>query len=322
MNVAAGKEVPWKSRDPWLCVLALILCEYVLHQWLGFGVRRSLAFSEWLKTPFGLVFIAVLQGPLWLFLALWFSRASSISGFLKHIGLRQGFTFWGWCAAWLALGIALINSYGASKGWTASSTQPHIGYAALGVGWWVFRLRSILLAPFYEEVVTRGFLYRAFRGSFKVPFAIAVIIFFSAYFHFESVTQSLFTFLCLAFLWGLLCLVREWTGSLWNCLLCHTVYNLVVIHLWRSAAILMLLLLPYFVYISLRRVTVSKTADPGTEPDAAPNSRPLSQRSPSPKVQSSDSQRTPSIGRFSVIDPEQILNPPNFVTNSSVWLSR
>jgi membrane protease YdiL (CAAX protease family) len=46
----------------------------------------------------------------------------------------------------------------------------------------------------------------------------------------------------------LLCVVRERTGSLWDCLLCHAVYNLVGKHLWIPAVVVVVLFLPIVLY--------------------------------------------------------------------------
>jgi membrane protease YdiL (CAAX protease family) len=166
--------------------------------------------------------------------------------------------------AWVAIGIAFVDSYGVARGWTASSRQPHpVGYDFFGIAWWFFALKSVVIVPFCEEAVARGFLYRAFRGSYGPSLTTVFIICFSAYFHWGSVSRSVFTFACLASLWALLCILRERTGSLWNCLLCHAVYNSVGIHLRFSTVIAMFLLLLFFMRptISMWRSVSTKSTD-------------------------------------------------------------
>lgn len=136
----------------------------------------------------------------------------------------------------MAIGIAFIDAYGASRGLTASSREQHSASdGALGAAWCYFTLSAVLISPFCEEVATRGFLYPAFRRSYRFLVVTVIIVCLSAYFHWSSVSRSLFTFGCLASLWALLCIVREKTGSLWDCLLCHAVYNLFGLHLWIPA---------------------------------------------------------------------------------------
>lgn len=171
---------------------------------------------------------------------------------------------YGWGAAWLAIAITFIDGYGASKGWTAVSRQSHSGgHDAFGVAWCFFTLESVLIAPFCEEIVTRGFLYRAFRGRYSFLVTTVIIVCFSAYFHWSSVSRSLFTFGCLASLWILLCIVRERTGSLWGCLLCHAVYNLGGTYHWIPTIIVMILLLPFVLHpiYGKRRVDIMGAPD-------------------------------------------------------------
>ena len=245
MDTVAEKHEAWKSRDAWFCVLMLIVFQFVILFWLRFAARSSPAFDHWWASSFGTGVIYVIQDALWVFVALWFSRVNALRDFLEPAGLRQGLSIFGWCAAWLAIAIAFVDAYGASRGLTTSSKQHHpAGYGAFSVAWCYFTLSAILIAPFCEEVATRGFLYRAFRGRYSFIVTMVIIICFSAYFHWSSVSGSVFTFGCLASLWTLLCIVRERTGSLWDCLLCHGVYNLVGMHLWIPAVIVVALFLP------------------------------------------------------------------------------
>jgi membrane protease YdiL (CAAX protease family) len=249
MDIVTDKQGTWKSRDAWFCVLVLIVSQFILLFWLRLGARSNPAFSHWWGTAFGSGLVFIVQDTLWLFVALWFSRINAIRDFLGPAGLLRGVDMFGWCAAWLAIAISFIDGYGASKGWTASSRQPHLaGYGAFSVTWCYFTLEAVLIAPFCEEVVTRGFLYRAFRGRYSPLVTTVIIICFSAYFHWSSVSQSVFTFGCLALLWALLCIVRERTGSLWDCLLCHAVYNLGGMYHSIPSIIVMILFLPFVLH--------------------------------------------------------------------------
>ena len=259
MEGVAEKQGAWKSRDAWFCALALIGFQVIMLFWLRVAARSSPAFDHWWASPFGTGVIYLISDAAWLVAPLWFSRVEAVRDFLEPAGLRRGFTVFGWCAAWLAIGIALIDAYGASKGWTAASRVHHAaGYAGFTAAWCYFTLLAVVIAPFCEEVATRGFLYRAFRGRYSFLITTVLIICFSAFFHRSSVLRSLFTFGCLAALWLLLCVVRGRTGSLWDCLLCHAVYNLVGTHLWIPAVVVVLLILPIVVrpHCTKRRETV------------------------------------------------------------------
>jgi membrane protease YdiL (CAAX protease family) len=246
MDTAADKQPTWRSRDAWFCVLALVVSQFVIGIWMHLGARSDAAFSDWLRTASGSAFTVLVQGGVWLLCALWFSRVQTIRDFTGPAGLKQRANLFGWCAGWLAISIAFIGVFGDSKGWGGSGKQPPlVGYNAPGMAGLYFTLKSVLIVPLYEEAVTRGFLYRAFRGSYGPLVTSSLIVCFSAYFHWRTVSLSLFSFGCLASLWVLLCVVREETGSLWNCLLCHAVYNAVGLHLWFQVVIVMVLFLPF-----------------------------------------------------------------------------
>ena len=276
---ATASQTSPRSRDAWLCVVALVVCELVVGAGYWAGARGSPAFSHWLKAPLGTTFTDVLQGCVWLLFALSFSRMRSIRGFVRYAGLRRPLALYGWCAAWVALAIAFMDGYGASRGWTAGSRHlSPIAHERLGTSWW-FAGKAVLLVPFYEEVVTRGFLYRAFRSSHGVLLSTAIIICFSAFVHGPSVSRSLFTFGCLASLWVLLCVVFEWTGSLWGCLLCHGVYNAGLLHLWLPIVITLLLLVPFLASARAApwQTRAFEVLNGSAEPDAPPNGGPATQ---------------------------------------------
>jgi len=93
----------------------------------------------------------------------------------------------------------------------------------------------------------RGFLYRAFRGSYGRALSTALVICFHTYFHWGLVSRSLYTLVYLSLLQVLLCMTRERTGNVWNCILCHSAYNAAVGVNWATYFIGMILLFPFCV---------------------------------------------------------------------------
>lgn len=234
----------WNSRDAWFCFATLIAVEFVLPLWIHAGARHSWGFYHLLMSPSGQIGTAIVHGGIWLFVALWFSRVDTGRDFLGPAGFQKGIDVFGCCGALVVMGIAFIDGYGASKGWTASTKQPHpIGYEASGMVWGIFAFDTVLLVPFYEEAVTRGFMFRAFRTDYGFWRSIFLILLFSGCCHWRTISLSLFSCVCLISLWTVLCVVRERSGSFWSCFMCHAVYNAVGINLWLEVAILMLLFL-------------------------------------------------------------------------------
>jgi len=64
-----------------------------------------------------------------------------------------------------------------------------------------------------------------------------------AYFHWGLLAQPM-AFILLVVGVVLLCLIREWTGSLWNCILFHAAYNATVTLRWPFYVFGMLAVLP------------------------------------------------------------------------------
>jgi membrane protease YdiL (CAAX protease family) len=223
----------WNSRQAWKCALTLILLETLVLFSIRAATRNSGAFASWWgHSALALATSMAIQGGMFLIVTLLFSRSKSVDEFLSRTGLRLRPTLSGWLFCWLAIGIAFLDLYGKARGWTASgrlATDYYRDRAAV----YFSLLGSSVIVPIYEEAVTRGFLYRAFRGSYAAPFSIVLIICFSTIFHWAAMSLSLFTAGCLISLWIMLCFVREKTESLWNCILCHAAYNSVVRGQWQ-----------------------------------------------------------------------------------------
>ena len=249
------EPVGWTGSAAVLCAIALIVLTSLLDEFMRAGRRHSLGFADFANSLSGrLAYIAALDGLL-LVTVLLFSRPLSAPDFLTRIGLSRQPTLAGWYACWVALGLAVLDHYGAAREWTASArTPPQRGrYPTEHMVFLVST--SIIIGPLVEEIVTRGFLYRALRASFPLIASIGLVVCFSAFFHAGSMGRSVFTAACLVSLWVTLCIVREHTGSLWNCVFCHCVYNAAVMRQWAlctAGMILFLLLCRRQVLQSLR----------------------------------------------------------------------
>ncbi len=241
---ANEESAKWTGRTAVLCAIALIVLTSLLDSFMRANRRHSPGFADFANTLTGrLAYIAALDGLL-LVTVLLFSRPVSASDFLTRTGLSRPPTFAGWCAGCVALGVAVLDHYGAASGWTASARTPaqRGGYPTAHMVFLV--TTSVFIGPLVEEIVTRGFLFRALRASYSLVSSIILVICFSAFFHAGSMRDSLFTAACLVSLWVALCLVREQTASLWNCVFCHWIYNTAVLRQWALCGVGMILFLP------------------------------------------------------------------------------
>ncbi len=71
----------------------------------------------------------------------------------------------------------------------------------------------------------RGFFYRAFRGSYSVAVSTLLILGITAVTHWSQFYHSWIAAVDLSALTVLQCFLRERTGNLWDCILCHLVFN-------------------------------------------------------------------------------------------------
>ena len=102
------------------------------------------------------------------------------------------------------------------------SEFPH---SALGAG--MFVLVAVVMAPLFEEIVFRGFLFRGFANSWGwVWGALASAAIFGA------AHLQLDVFLPLAALGFVLAWAYHRTGSLWTCITMHALFNLIAVAAW------------------------------------------------------------------------------------------
>lgn len=245
MNRQTKGRIIWKASDAWACALALIALVFGIEGWLRISARASPTIARWLGTfSFRAGFIVFLLG-LPLLVAFWFSRARSIRQFLSHVGLRGRPTLFGWWSAWLAIGIGFLGVYGVAKGWAHPDQRYRAFYNRGEVAVWFFAVCGTVLVPICEEMVTRGFLYRAFRGSYGPFLSTILILGVDTSSHWARISHSVFAFACIGLLTILLCVMRERTGNLWNCVLFHAAFNAASFLRWPVYVIGMILLFPY-----------------------------------------------------------------------------
>jgi membrane protease YdiL (CAAX protease family) len=247
---APAQKTNFRAVDAWYCALALIVTDALVVFWIRFAAKHSFKFYYFWESTTGSICSVLIQGFLWFFWALWFSRVSNTRELFFKVGLNKKINLYGYVAAWVAFLIALFSHCATSYGWvTAVKNVNHIDHDELvGFYYFFFAAKTIALMPFIEEVTTRGFIYSALREKYKMPLCIFLIIAFASYFHRSLITSSSFEFLILVLFVVLLCIVRENTNSLWNCILCHGVYNAAAIQLWYPVMIFMICLLPFVLF--------------------------------------------------------------------------
>ena len=95
----------------------------------------------------------------------------------------------------------------------------------LGPERYFFLAPLVLLAPLFEESIYRGFLYKAFRGSYSMKVSMALIVAWTVNTHWSQYSHSWIAALGLSILTIVQCYLREKSNSLWDCIICHFTYN-------------------------------------------------------------------------------------------------
>jgi membrane protease YdiL (CAAX protease family) len=216
----------WKARDAWLCVLTFACFEFVLRALLRFYFANPNT-SHWLIAhEYSLQnATGVLRACVWIFAVYHFSHVQSSSDFIRRFGLHRRPSLFGWLSAWVALLIAFAAHYGSSKGLIPRNANLREMYSHGGDPLLFFLLFVISIGPFFEELALRGFLYGAFRGGYGKWPGIFIVTLVTLLFHGSKNYHSLYYVVCFGALWILLCIVRDQTTSLWNCVLCHSLFN-------------------------------------------------------------------------------------------------
>ncbi len=96
--------------------------------------------------------------------------------------------------------------------------------APLSNAWWLLwlgALGSVIWAPFFEELIYRGCLYRVLHARLRWPATVLVTAFAFAVIHPYGLDGMIQVFVA-GLTFGLL---REWRGSLIACITCHMLHN-------------------------------------------------------------------------------------------------
>jgi membrane protease YdiL (CAAX protease family) len=212
---------------PWLALIALIgsqlLVLFGIAIWLWSYPRGGI----WIATPLGAFTISAISGIAALSVPAIFSRAatvSSIVGLFELRALRQGLNISAPVVGVLLGGIGILVVRCHLAGDVGNASMARYFVPQLGVAKYLFAT-LLLIGPIVEEIVMRGFLYRAFRRGYHVIFSISAIVLVAMVTHWNAIASSIWVLFLLAGLQVILCVLLERTHSLWNCIVCHIAYN-------------------------------------------------------------------------------------------------
>jgi membrane protease YdiL (CAAX protease family) len=222
------------------CSIALVIFSNLLPWFVDLGYKKSPGFNRWASINYDLFTILFRMGWYlgWIVIAFAFSRVRSIGQFLTRTHIDRRPTFAGWCLAFTAIGLAALDVYVVSKGYgiqhwpTNTTTMSQWGYVTLTI-------MIVLVSPFCEEMVVRGFLYPGIRVTYGIPAGICFVFVLETYLHWDIIAGDLSAVANFVVGTIILCLIRERTDNTMNCVLFHTVYNAVVIRQWSLCVVIL-----------------------------------------------------------------------------------
>ncbi len=217
-------EVRAQARRAWFCALSLVGLEVIL----GLAVRiieQSLLSRDWTSSDWTSLDIKLrlVRSALWLLICYFFSSSGSVRAFARSLCGKWSFT--GLLCVWVAMCVGLMNVYGVVKGWTPGTSWLRGVYVEGGKNLTFYIADLVAVGPVVEEVIYRGFMYPAFRQRSGIVAATLSVLAIAATFHWGAMARSGYAACCLLVLWLLLCLIREHTGNVWNCMFAHAAYN-------------------------------------------------------------------------------------------------
>ena len=223
-------DYQWSARDAWKCIG--ILCMLLVVNYAINDVQYSIL-PHFYRSGFGYVCRLFLFFATWIITTCYFARIETLATFWKGFGLNRRPTHLVWFGIVMALAMRLFNNFMVNirggpllLNYEIESFRNTIGFERL-----FFAVPIVLFAPFFEECIFRGFLYRAFRSSYSVPISMILIVVLTCFTHWWYYSHSLITGVILSVFAIILCYIREKSDSLWDCIFCHFAFNASVLFL-------------------------------------------------------------------------------------------
>jgi membrane protease YdiL (CAAX protease family) len=218
----------WSARDAWKSLGMMLVFGFIVGlALLGLNLHFS-GFRRWFAGGYGYFSWRGLDYSVGLLVAVYFARTETLAMFWRGFGLKNKPTENAWFGAAMAMIIRLSGHFmrlPGALGRGVPNLEIYNFRHTLGPERYLFLATPLVLAPLFEESIYRGFLYKAFRGSYSVGISMVLIIAWTAYTHWSQYSHSLLAAFDLSLLTIVQCYLREKSASLWDCIICHAVYN-------------------------------------------------------------------------------------------------
>jgi membrane protease YdiL (CAAX protease family) len=220
-------DYQWSARGAWRCLGMIIVFDIFLEIITLALDSRFSDFRKWHENGFGYFSTGVLHFAIYVLTAAYFARTETLAAFLKGFSLDCKPSNYAWFGVTMALIVRFFGHFMLINGWGKGVlNHEYIAFKhTLGFERYFFLLPTLFLAPFFEELLNRGFLYKAFRGSYPVGISMALIVAWTAISHWPYYSHSFLAAFCLSMIAIVQCYLREKSDSLWDCILCHFTFN-------------------------------------------------------------------------------------------------
>src|SRR6266850_1137571 len=218
-------DYKWTSRYSWKCIGIILILEIVIGLVL-YDLATQPGIRRWNATGVGFFCTRLLYYSLFLLAAAYFARTETLASFLTAFGLNRKPSDYVWLGIVMALTIRgighfmLVNHFG--KGMYQYDVSLSGTHQIPSDSF--FLIPMLLLAPIFEETVNRGFLYKAFRGSYPMWASLLLTVVWTAVRHGSQYLHWVAA-MDLSFLTLVQCYLREKSESIWDCIFCHLTYN-------------------------------------------------------------------------------------------------
>ncbi len=183
----------WSARDAWKC-LGMMLIFGVIFGFARFELIFNLpGLRNWLAKGLGFFSESILHYGVELLIVVYFARTETLTTFWSGFGLNRKPTQNAWFGVATALIIRFFGHFMYIHGW-GKGVPDHAIHAfknTAGSERYFFLAPLIFLAPLFEETVYRGFLYKAFRGSYRMITSMALIVAWTAHTHWPQYSHSM-----------------------------------------------------------------------------------------------------------------------------------
>jgi membrane protease YdiL (CAAX protease family) len=168
----------------------------------------------------------LLYGAILLLAAAYFARTETRAIFWKGFGLDRKPTDRVWFGIVCAVVIGGLSRLPVSRGWgnDLSGASLDAIRSMVAPDKFLYLALVLVITPWFEEVIFRGFLYKAFRGSYPASLSMVLLVAWTAWTHWPAYHHSWLTAVSLSALCVLLCYLREKSESLWDCVLTHCAF--------------------------------------------------------------------------------------------------